>query len=158
MESGDVVISELMLDPEAASTASGQYVELYNASSRDLVLDGWTLAGVAIDALDLAAGELALACSTDVVGDNGGLSCDWSWDRLVELDALDDTAELALGAEIVDEVAWDATWAIPEGASLELGSLDAVDNDDPASWCMATSVSVTSDLGTPGAPNDCFAP
>ncbi len=153
---GDIVLSELMLDPSAASDASGQYVELVNVSDRTAVLQGWTVAGTPVDdELLLEPGARALVCATVNSADNGGLSCDWGWDRAWQLDSEEDELSLELDGVVIDVVAWGPAWAAPEGASLELGPEDATDNDDPSSWCDAVSTSVTGDLGTPGTPNDC---
>lgn len=57
---------------------------------------------------------------------------------------------------VLDEVAWDSDWPITPGVALQLDPSAEASSDNSASdqWCLATQVSVTGDLGTPGEAND----
>ena len=57
---------------------------------------------------------------------------------------------------VLDEVAWDRTWPIVEGTALQLDPDNEADSNNSSAedWCLATTASVSGDLGTPGAEND----
>jgi len=96
-----------------------------------------------------------------------GVEVDWQI-GVVTTDTLSDTysGRLVGGAdEIVlndadgrtlDEVDWDGTWPIVEGTALQLDPDKVADSDNGSSsdWCLATSASISGDLGTPGEAND----
>ena len=159
---GDVVLTEVMRDPTVASISAGQYVEIFNASSRDIALSGWRISsssGSQIVLADLILGptDIGLLCADEDISPNGGLNnCDGEWSQAFTFESNEDTASITVGELVVDEVSWDGTWPDVEGSTLSLdpGSWDAEDNDLRARWCNATSTSMTGDLGTPGELND----
>ncbi len=156
---GDLVLSELLVDPAATYDHYGQFVELTNVSAREVALTGWTLSSDAGDlALDtdavVASGSAVVLCIDADAVLNGGLSCDGTWGPQV-LDSPDGLT-LSAGGLTVDGVAWTPLWPQVEGASMSLepGSMDASSNDDRTAWCSATSPMGSGDLGTPGSAND----
>ena len=42
---GDIVFSELMINPDEVGDKYGEWIEVFNASSEDIDLIGWTLDG-----------------------------------------------------------------------------------------------------------------
>ena len=173
---GDLVIVEVMVEPLGAGV---QWVEVFNASGRDLALDGWEIAVdsggmsvcVSVDAaLAIPAGELALLCASGA--DVGGAACGYDWADNAWTDfsatcpaaaaislATADTLSLSVAGTLVDAVAWDATFPVRAGRSMELraAALDATSNDDAASWCAADTGAAydTGNAGTPGAGPSC---
>ena len=68
----------------------------------------------------------------------------------------DDEIELLnAGGTSIDRVAWDSTWPIEEGASLQLDPsvTTASANDQVDAWCLGSSVYGETDRGTPGSQN-----
>ena len=68
----------------------------------------------------------------------------------------DDEIELVDAAgRTVDRVAFDMSWSVQPGVSLQLdpAALSVADNDDLANWCPGTATYGDGDLGTPGAAN-----
>jgi len=152
---GDLVFTEVMVEPVAVALTDGQYVELLNASVRTLDLQGMTvetLTGATIlETTVLAPDDVALLCTNTESLENGGLACDGSLPAtLLSVDSVTLTAEAVL-----DEVDWSG-WVVPSGAALELGGtvLDPDANDDEANWCAATADFGNGDLGTPGVVSD----
>ncbi len=152
---GDLVITELMVDP-AGSDRGGEWFEVLNASSRDLDLSGWLF-----EVDDGAADPVAFAVSPDagVVLAPGGIAlfcqdADALLARAPQLDcayaygvadngfadgptgpAADDgwvlpgsgTLTVDMDGSPIDTVSWDAeAWGVGEGASLALDP-DAAD-------------------------------
>ena len=154
---GDLVFSELMLDPNQVDDEDGQYVEITNLTPRPVALMGFRLSTVggsgvlASGAVVPAEGRFVLCSNTDLA-DNGGVTCDA---RLSA--ALRDPDRVRLvGPATYDEVDTSG-WTVPSGASLELGlGLGPDDNDEVSAWCEAVDAYGDGDLGTPGAtPTDC---
>ena len=164
-EAGEVLFSELMIEPGAADDAQGEWIELYNAGPRDLLLDDWVLVldgeepGHALGGdeplLLVPGGYLVLGRSADAAT-NGGVPVDAVYDG-PELAAEAGQLELrdAFGA-VVAAFAYDDRHAVVDGASLSLSGqrLDVALAELPESWCAALEPwGPGSDRGTPGAPN-----
>jgi hypothetical protein len=163
---GDLIITEIMIDPQEVDDSDGEYVELYNASAEPIALDGFVLHDGAADSHTISSGGTAVVApgALFVLGVesnpayNGGAAVDYEYAGF-DLDQGADAVILEyLGVE-VDSVAYDWGWSFPSpsGASMILDPLliDAVDNDDGASWCGSTTpLFAGGDFGTPGAVND----
>lgn len=159
---GDLVISEIMADPNAVSDANGEWFEVYVA--KDMDLNGLQV-GPASDAVKMTLGGedcLHFAAGIHVVFGrsqdpqvNGGLP---KVDLLFNFGLTNSGGGLYLGkgdAEI-DGVAYGASKA-GQALSLDLGAISAEENDDGANWCHASSAVAGSsgggDWGSPGQPN-----
>lgn len=156
---GDVVISEIMPDPNAVGDATGEWFEV--TVTKDVDLNGLeigTTPGTPLKTVTdtncrrRAAGARVVFGKT---GDNGGLP------------PLEDTFTFSLangGGTLyvgVDGTPLDAvTWtAATPGASrsLDPGHIDPTQNDTLTLWCDSTTTygpGMPPDRGTPGAPND----
>jgi len=157
---GDLVFSELLVQPSAVPAADGQFVELWNASpDRTIDLVGYAVqtagGSETLPAVQIAPGAAAVLCANTDTASNGGLSC------AAPLPAVLGTADHVdlTGDGALDEVDWTG-WTLPTGASLRLGVLDPGANDSEASWCEATTPYGDGDLGTPGtvAADPCGTP
>ncbi len=165
---GEVVISEIMQNPDAQTDADGEWFELYNASGRTISLDGCRV----VSSSSTGADEFTITGLTSVAaGDyvvfarslNFGGSYDFMYSAGINLNNTTDDIELrcitpsAGIEERIDFVAWDdgVTFPDPIGASMNLSStaLNAVSNDSGTNWCLATSSYFSTDLGTPGSAN-----
>ncbi|MCK6507919.1 lamin tail domain-containing protein, partial [Myxococcota bacterium] len=163
LSAGDLVITEIMQNPDAVGDAEGEWFEVYNASGLSLDLDGLV---VSDDGGETFTVEGALLVGPDgyVVfgrsGDtsvNGGVSVDHVYSGM-NLGNGDDEIVLSNSAGTIDAVRYDggSTFPDPTGAAMNLApeALDASLNDLGASWCEALTPYGLGDLGTPGAPND----
>lgn len=151
---GDLVITELMVDPVAVPAASGQYLELYNRAVLDVGLGDVTfdagLGPALLPELWLSPGAVVLLCVELDPRLNGGLGCDGAMPTGLAIAGsvvLDDGTGAAL-----DEVDWSG-WPVPQGAALELGAaeLHPDANDVGSSWCAGATDLGSGDLGTPGS-------
>ncbi len=156
---GDMVITEIMIDPASASSQRGQHFEVINVSSGDIELDGWQIAGSAgaasLEGGAIAAGAYGVICANDDPVNNGDVACDATWNEGLLLDEDADELVLSLGAIDSDEVAWGPPWPIVNGASVSLdpGAIDEDENDDVANWCTSTTEVSSTHYGTPGEAN-----
>ena len=158
---GDLVISEVMPNPDAVGDSDGEWFALYNASGGAVDLTGCTVtsnndAAVAIAGITAFASgaELVFAKNGDV-GLNGGVAADFVFGDDITLANTTDSITVSCGA-VIDTVTWDETFLGGVGASLTLdkAQLDAAANDDGLNWCLAITPYGGGDFGTPGAAND----
>jgi hypothetical protein len=157
---GDLVITEIMPNPEAVPDAQGEWLELYVA--RDVDLNGLTVSAEAGgDAGDVVIGDaacvraaagshLVLAASMDPAT-NGGLAP--IAELAVGLRNTGGALAIGRGHIVLDTITWTSA---PAGASLalDLAYRSPVHNDLAEHWCASAALPYGSgDLGTPGAAN-----
>ncbi|MBN2798203.1 MAG: lamin tail domain-containing protein [Deltaproteobacteria bacterium] len=159
---GDLLITEVMVNPLAVSDAQGEWFEVQNTSGavRDL-LGLWIDSGVGErfrigTSLRLEPGALAVIGAWDASAENGGVAVALTWEGLV-LDNQVDSLRLVLEdgdrTVVLNAVAWGDGLIPAEGATLTLEP-GAESNDDPAQWCAAPAPwGPMRDLGSPGSAN-----
>jgi hypothetical protein len=152
---GELVISELMSNPEAVRDDAGEWFELHNPSPSQ----AFDVAGCAIDdgsaANRMVAGPLrvepggfvAIARSAEV-----GFTPDWTMS--FSLGNAADVLALICDGVVIDRVEYGASFPLAPGASMTLdpSALDAGANDAPEAWCIAP-LAFGAERGSPGAPN-----
>lgn len=163
---GDLVITELMTNPDNVMDIDGEWVELYNASDRALMLNGLVLySAIDGDYHMIAADELLVVDPGEyvVLGANanpvlnGNLNIDYEWSDF-DLDNEFDGLTLEADGVTIDTVEWDdgATFPDSPGASMNLDPsyIDVTLNDSGEAWCGATlNWDTATDKGTPGTDN-----
>jgi hypothetical protein len=164
---GDLVITEIMNNPAAVLDADGEWFEIHNTTNQPIDLNGILIrhqpgssTPVPIDASVMvpANGFVVLGCNGDPAT-NGNVTVDYVYGFEVSLhNALDYLAIERSDAVVIDETSWDeASGLDPDGESRNLDPqfMSAAMNDDDTNYCMASSpIGGSTDLGTPGAPND----
>ncbi|MFQ6103844.1 MAG: lamin tail domain-containing protein [Candidatus Glassbacteria bacterium] len=155
-----VVINEIMMDPDASSDSKGEWIELYNDSDSVINIDGWILRDAGRDrhiiqaggALDILPGNfLTLGRSADST-ENGGYDPDYVYSNFILSNEEDEVVLAGAAEDVIDSVAYGFGWPFRKGASMELIS-PGLDNTDPASWGPAEAPFGHGDLGTPGLSN-----
>jgi hypothetical protein len=160
---GDLVISEVMINPCEVEWLMGQWVEVYNATGQDVELDGLGFQGdrgmgfTVGTSLELPSdGYVVFGYSADTRL-NGGAPVDFEWGGRFWFEEERARIELLSGATVIDAVRLERIydWYECAGYSLDPTALDAVSNDDSASWCLgSSSYGPYGNIGTPGADND----
>ncbi|MCB9777116.1 MAG: lamin tail domain-containing protein [Alphaproteobacteria bacterium] len=167
-EPGDLVFSEMMINPQAVADEVGEWVELYNTSGsrieiagytfRDDDFDFWVLEGSMV----VEPHDYFVLCADLSTAINGGVPCDGWFLRdpdtpgLALANAPDEVVLMRPDSVEIDWLHYDDEWYTP-GVALGLDPryLDAGDNDDKSRWCDQTTVVTTSgEPGTPGFEND----
>ena len=156
---GDLVITELLSNPEAVADADGEWFEVLVKSDGDLngleigkgggVQD--TLESGDGSCLSVTAGSYLVFARDADPSSNGGLpSVDYTFDMALN----NSGGDLFIGyeGEVWDEVTW-ASRAAGRSYSLAPGNNTTEGNDDPDNWCDGSGVYGDGDEGTPGEEN-----
>jgi len=178
---GELVITEVMVNPSFVSDASGEWFEVYNTTAHPILLDDVKLEDNRESPISVGQGPHVIPPGGYMVfgtnidqSTNGGIPVDIAYASSdIQLSNRGDYIRLTIDKTdgentvnlVIDEVRFGDTLPVPNGASLSLDpsvlAQDVVDqawqaNDDPANWCdgtIPTGVDISSDLGTPGRPN-----
>lgn len=161
-EPGDLVITELMPDPDADPDATAEWFEI--TALADVDLNGLTMGrvnGTVDDTIGdatcqrMTAGSYRVFAHSDAAADNGTLP---QVDHLFDFTLVQGSAGtpghffIGIGDVILDEITWtDSTAGVATQLDVDLYDPDA--NDDENNWCDAVAAYGDGDLGTPGAEN-----
>ncbi len=160
----NLIISEILYDPNATGDQYGEFFEVYNAGDGPTDLRLWTVKDADSDSFAVAAsvtvqpGEYKVLGRYGNEGYNGNIDDDYNYNGAMVMD--DDADEVMLydpNSQLHDMVAYDegSGWPTASGASMQLTDLND-DNNDPASWVISRNPWPGSpgDFGTPHDPFD----
>jgi len=172
LNEGDLVITEILADPNAVADSKGEWFEVFNTTDKDINLAGQTLAIKTTEhGLDPKAqiivkskGYLVIAINADGKT-NGGVKGAYEFKKL-SLSNSGSELRILSGTTVVAHVKYQKGGAggwpkdSIKGKSLQLSSdkVTFAAAKDGKNWCMATKkidgAAAKTDLGTPGAAND----
>ncbi len=166
---GDLVLTELMVDPFDCLDAEAEYIEVFNASGDEVDLNGlvveiergdgtidsWTVTG----ARNVLDGDYAVGVRAHA-NRCYGYPAEFGY-QTHGMDNAGGIVRLKAGSTVIDSFDYGSVGAIPVGASLQLDAdaIDASSNDLADNWCasVASIAGAVVDRGTPGRPNEtCF--
>lgn len=159
---GEVIFSEMMINPDGVSDEFGEWVELYNTTATPLSLRGCRLSDesapkddktIDVDVVVPAKSAVVLARSTDPSKNGGIVGAVFEYGASFVLANGGDTTILSCGGAEVDRVVFASTWPFGKGATMQLrtSALGATANDAASGWCLATlGFGSGSQRGTPG--------
>lgn len=161
----NIIITEVMQNPDAVGDNAGEYFEVYNAGSTAVDLNGWTISDngtnshVIASSVVVNAGAYAVLATNGDSATNGGFTADYVYSNIALANGDDELVLTDTNANEIDRIEWDGgpIWPDPTGASMSLCDL-AADNNDGTQWLESTVPYGDGDLGTPGTVNDCIAP
>ena len=161
-DEGELVISEIMVNPEGVREDLGEWIEVYNPQSDGLNLDGCTLSDRAftttIQDVVVSPGAYAVFARNLIPGENGGITAVGTFD--FALNNGGDRIEIQCGDVLIDALDYGVEgFGTEPGSSLNLdpAQLDAEGNDVGSNWCHGVAVYHNGpNRGSPGEPNaDC---
>ena len=160
IEAGELVINEIMQDPDVPADKYGEWIELYNATDHPIDINGCVLSDNGTDSHIIDSSVIIASHGYSVLANegneslNGGLNEDYVYSGVALANGVDEVV-LTCGLVEIDRVEYDdgATFPDPNGASMNLDSFLA-DNNVGSNWCDAMSVMASGDKGTPGTKND----
>lgn len=175
---GDVIFTEMMINPTKVTDKTGEWLELHNTTKKTIDINGWLLkdagTGHTINSLDplriKPGGYIVLGLSANEK-DNGGVKVQYAYDN-VTMTNQQGVVVLKWGAVVIDSVQYyakgffcdpnnpkpgcaDQGFDIGVGQSLSLDpdEFDGTKNDTPDNWCKGKVKYGEGDFGTPGLPN-----
>lgn len=133
-----ILINEIMQNPDSVLDASGEWFEVYNAGVNAVDINGWTIRDLDTDShvianggplLVPAGGFLVLGTNADS-GANGGVIVNYQYDGITIANGADELILVDTALAEIDRVAWDGgpTFPDPTGASMALTN-PALDNN-----------------------------
>ncbi|MEM1215508.1 MAG: lamin tail domain-containing protein [Bacteroidota bacterium] len=164
---GDIVINEVMANPDCESDTDVEFIELFNTTNQTINILGWTLADnngehsfLPINgATAIAPGDVLLcAVSNGTDYFDPGRMPDYVYGNDISLSNGRDSISLHDGNQLICSVSFPNTDLFGEGVSAQLpGNFNYAKADDgrlePADFKAGESPFGCSDLGTPGGMN-----
>jgi hypothetical protein len=169
MQSGEIIIREIMKDPSFVTDSKGEWFEIVNTTNHPIDLRQWVIDDHGSNhhvigassplAINLFPGVPFVLANNADSATNGGVTVGYKYSSFSLTNGSDRIALYDPSGVLADLVAYDdgVFWPDTAGRALNLRAtvFDAVHADDPAMWCDATTqISVTNtDRGTPVANN-----
>ncbi|WP_051238786.1 lamin tail domain-containing protein [Gaetbulibacter saemankumensis] len=159
---GDIIITEIMKNPDIVTDANGEYFEIYNKTESAINLKGWTISDADGESYTIPADLIINSTSYAILGinsdygTNGGVTVDHEYTGLNLANSADEVI-ISCSSTIIDEVYYnDSDFPDTPGVSMQLSTttLNHTDNDTGINWGEGTSTFGAGDLGTPGTAND----
>jgi len=160
-----IMITEIMINPDAVEDVNGEWFEIYNAGTETVNIDGWTISDDGSDShtidnggtLNIASGEYLVLGIDTSTATNGNYSCDYQYSNFSLANGGDEII-ISDGITQIDRVAYDdgTNWPIPVGAAIVFSGTYEDDNDDYTRWSAASErssgfIGTEGDKGSPGA-------
>jgi hypothetical protein len=160
IDTGDLVVTEIMANPDMVSDSDGEWFEVFNNTDHPIEMQGLVIRDDDSDSHVIGASLVIPSYSYIVLGnndnpsENGGLSVDYVYSGFTLGNSGDEvvieTAELLL----IDHVGYSGSSA-GKSRSLDPGFLNATANDNVFNWCLEISSTYgDGDYGTPGQANN----
>jgi hypothetical protein len=175
IRAGDLIVSEIMRDPDTTADATGEWFEVYNTTDTAIALNSFSFLDLGGDRFDVSpqieyripARSYAALCDISDPARNGGVSnCLLAYDGISLANGDDEVVIQHLGVEI-DRVAYAGGWPNNPGRSMAFrqtliggSTADSVENNTSSNWCStpangANQLKTNGDYGTPGRANTC---
>lgn len=158
--SGEIVITEIMLNPEVVSDTNGEWIELFNTTEESINLKNWRIEDEGTNVFVIPEDLIIAAKSYVVLGRNsdlslnGGVEIDAVYNNFVLSNTEDEVILKDDEDNLIDDVRYNAIqgWEIKSGAALALLQTD-LENSLCDFWQAAELVFGVGDKGTPGKKN-----
>ena len=146
---GDLVITEILSDPNPPEDSSDEFFEVYNPTGSDIDMLDYVIKDAGANSFTISTSLIVPAGGYVVFGENGdpltngGVAVDYVYPSATSLSNTEDEIIIECGGTVIDQVFYDSGWpGSGNGTSISLSpsALDAISNDDPANWCDATSM------------------
>ncbi len=163
---GDIIITEIMYNPDTVTDTKGEWFEVFNTTQSSIDMKNWTISDLVTSKKILTTlivpplGFAVLARTGDTLT-NGGLQFDYAYgtinfnnggDKITVLDSMDN---------VIDQVEYSSALGFPSvsGASIVFNISGLVllhqENNDGSNWIKETIDTYgLGDFGTPGYSNN----
>ena len=159
----DIIITEILQNPNAVSDSLGEWFEVFNPTESAIDMFGWVVKDDGTDSFTIAASVLVQPGGYAVLGNNadtttnGGVTLNYVYPQPFFLGNSGDELVLEESGVEIDRVNWDGGPNFPDPTGATMALIDAsMDNNVGSNWCESSSATFgAGDFGTPGAANDC---
>jgi len=162
----DIVITEVMQNPQILLDSDGEWFEVYNAGTGPVDMNGWTISDAGTDshvidnggALVINPGEYKVFVRNAVAMAGEGVTAFYQYTGIILGNSADELILTDVGAMEQAAIAWDGgpVWPDPTGASMQW--IGNGPYDEGAYWSYQGTVFGSGDQGTPGAANAWLSP
>ena len=160
--SGDLMITEIMMNPSAVSDARGEYFELYNSGAATYDLKGYILEDAGSDSTIIGASvrirprEFIVMARDSNQTMNGGFRADYQYSGMTLSNLNDEIILLNPAGDTLDKVRYTAAFWGAAGAALVYAGATHQDNNDMSLWLPAVRrearfTGAIGDFGSPGS-------
>jgi hypothetical protein len=151
---GQLVITELMIDPQTLSDSQGEWIELHNPTELTFEVRGCELDDGAKTPHPIALSLRVAPRAFFTIARHTNPGFTPSLVMPLSLTNSADSIALRCAGHEIDRVSYDKSFPLEPGASLSLdpARTSDSDNDRPDAWCPGRDT-YGPELGTPGAPN-----
>jgi hypothetical protein len=155
--SEELLVSEIMYNPNAVTDTYGEWIELYNPGADDINLNGWSIKDHGTDHFAITedffvpAGSYAVLCKNTDSALNGGVVCDYGYTSFALGNTADAVILVAPDSTVIDEVSYDT--ALEPWNSFDQAGYSLQLDPGLESWCKAFEPIGSGDYGTPGYAN-----
>ena len=158
VQAGELIITEIMQDPDELSDTNGEWFELYNTTTTPFDLNGCILRDNGSNSHTILGTVIVAPMSYAVLAVNAAalttVSAAYDYSSFT-LTNTDDEIIIECGGVEIDRVEYSSALGFPSptGASMQLNDL-SLDNNVGANWSVSTATwSGSTDKGTPGMAN-----
>ncbi len=153
---GDLVITEIMSNPNILLDSVGEWFELYNPTNTTFELKDCVISDFDSDTHIVQQSVVVQPLSYTTFARSGtpGFSPDYVWSNF-SIANTNDEIILECGGNEISNILIDNGFTSTNGASLSLldQKRNETDNDQGGNWCVTTTPMGNGDFGTPGAAN-----
>ena len=162
---GDIIITEIMSNPNAVNDTDGEWFEIFNTRAETVNIAGWLIQDgggshliSTSTSLLIAPGEFLVLGNNANMITNGGISVDYQYAGIT-LNNGEDTITLSdVNNEEIDSVDYGMGFLPPPSGislNLDIAHFNGHDNDNGSFWCPSTTlIGPGQDVGTPGTANE----
>lgn len=162
---GDIIITEIMPNPDDVGDSDGEYLELFNTTHENIDLKGWIIKDpterTITSSLVIPAGGFVVIGKNADYATNGNMEVDYELSDLALTNSGDEVYLVySDGTTGIDSVEYADTsgsdWQVSAGKAMVFTGSPTEDNNDGANWAEADNREygfgrMGSDLGSPGA-------
>ncbi len=158
-----LIITEIMQNPDDVGDTEGEWFEVFNPTSSNIDMNGWTIKDLDLDAHTIESSVIVPAKGFAVLGRNanqsinGNYTCDYQYSSFQLANSADEIVLLNSLDEEIDRVEYDGgtNWPDPTGASMVFTGTATDDNNNSNFWETSsarelTFLGNTGDNGSPG--------
>ncbi len=160
-QNGDIIITELMINPSAVSDSRGEYVELYNSSKEYFDLQGLIIADSGHDSAVIGSSiimkprQFIILSKDSISALNGGFQSDYQYTGFTLSNLNDEVYLLNSNLDTIDKVEYNGGSVWLGGAAITFRGSARQDNNNLMLWAAATKreagfVGISGDYGSPG--------